>query len=273
MKAPTPSGQVGLSLPAPVGPWIYGALGDGLRSGHVCPSEPGLWGCGVNRLSSHSLPFPWPPALVISFSLEQEEGRSTHRSGRRPSRGGSTEHSLGNLGPLSASFPLLAADPRLGARWPGVSAPWLASRTRRSGDPGAWFYAALSLLSCRDLGWGPLGTASPLSPTNLCTNSLLLPLLRVVNSMGPLGGKRVGSVPTPGGGAAALYVCLVLPWPYHRCLHMPAQASACAHRERAATACLQLSHGFPSVEKLLSAKPCWLGKGLLSLAGEEGQGL
>lgn len=51
---------------------------------------------------------------------------------------------------------------------------------------------------------------------------------------------------------------------------MPAQASACAHRERAATACLQLSHGFPSVEKLLLAKPCWLGKGLLSLAGEEG---
>lgn len=57
VKAPTPSGQVGVSPPLPTGPtglWAPGAWV------HVCPPT-SSGGFGAPGLSSHSPPFPWSP--------------------------------------------------------------------------------------------------------------------------------------------------------------------------------------------------------------------
>ncbi|XP_048070422.1 myc box-dependent-interacting protein 1 isoform X2 [Ursus arctos] len=161
VKAPTPSGQVGLSPPAPVGPWVSEALGPGLMSGHVCPSEPGPWGPGVNRLSSHSLPFPWPQLLSPPPALNMRRGRADTGQKEDCQEEGQLNTHLVTYGPCQHLAPLLATAPCLGTPWLGVSAPWQVSRTWPSGDLRAWLHAALCLLDSRDLGWGSLGTACP----------------------------------------------------------------------------------------------------------------
>lgn len=56
VKAPTPSGQVGVSPPPPMGPLASGHWGLG-----SCLPTNLLWGFWGPRLSSHSPAFPWSP--------------------------------------------------------------------------------------------------------------------------------------------------------------------------------------------------------------------
>lgn len=67
VKAPTPSGQVGLRPRLPTGPSASGAPGPGLMSatGRVGLPRPRLLGLGVCRLS-YALPFPRCPGPWVS---------------------------------------------------------------------------------------------------------------------------------------------------------------------------------------------------------------
>ncbi|XP_077926782.1 myc box-dependent-interacting protein 1 isoform X4 [Halichoerus grypus] len=161
VKAPTPSGQVGLSPPAPAGPWVSGAPGHGLMSGHVCPSEAGLWGLGSTGSPPTHCPSPGPQLLSPPPALNMRTGRADTGQGDDPQKEGQLNTHLVTYGPCQHPARLLAAAPCLGTAWPGVSAPWQASRTWLSGDLGAWLRAALCLLDSKDLGWGVTGDCLP----------------------------------------------------------------------------------------------------------------
>lgn len=69
----------------------------------------------------------------------------------------------------------------------------------------------------------------------------------------------------PRGGGAVLYVCWVPPWPFHRYMHRRALVRTGSGPSLLVSSCPTASRLWRS-----SSQPSPVGKGLLSLAGEEG---
>ncbi|XP_072816903.1 myc box-dependent-interacting protein 1 isoform X3 [Vicugna pacos] len=183
VKAPTPSGQVGLSPPLPTGPPASGHRGQG-----SCPPTgrvglKGVW-C-LWRSWCHQVLFslsvlsrsPGPQLLSPPLVLPTGKGRGQTQVSQRTLRRRSAEHSPGSFQSVSGFCPVLVAAPGVCTACHGVSAPWKVSGTWPSGDHRAQLCSALSLLGSRtwgSVGWGPWGCL-PVPVSNLCANSALLP--------------------------------------------------------------------------------------------------
>lgn len=112
VKAPTPSGQVGLSLPPPMGPRPrgHGALGSWLPTGRGGHGGPGLWGSwGHQALLLLAL---WSLAPDTSPSPDHGEGKRADRLARGPGEEGQLKSLLATCHPPSTLY--------LSWRQPGV---------------------------------------------------------------------------------------------------------------------------------------------------------
>lgn len=167
VKAPTPSGQVGLSLPPPTGPRPrgHGALGPWA---HGCPlavgatEVPACGGPGVTRLSSYSHCGPWPltPLPVLTTGKGREQTGWREALGRRVSSSPSWPR---------ATHPALCTSPG-GSPVSGYSLAWGHSPLRGAQDSVLWgpqlgCPVPAGLWALGGHGWGSLGTAC-LPPAN-----------------------------------------------------------------------------------------------------------